>query len=299
MFYLLALTFIFTAIFLTSLAGGMAISDQKPLAGKATAIERELAKSFAERALAPIIGQLGRLARRMSPDRLLEGTNRRLILAGHPRDLNLDKFLALKIFSGLVAASSLIPWYLWSSLSPGRAVQGAILLALTAFFLPDLWLNQKVAQRQKEIRLALPDTLDLLNISVEAGLGFDAALSRVVSATSGPLSEEFFRTLQEIRLGVSRRDAFKNLENRTDVPELNSFILAMLQADIFGVSIGKVLRVQAREMRIKRRQKAEEVAMKTPVKIVFPLVFCIFPALLVVVLGPAVIQIYEAIIKGL
>jgi tight adherence protein C len=130
-------------------------------------------------------------------------------------------------------------------------------------------------------------------------LGFDAALSKVIKNTKGPLAEEFFRMLQEITLGSSRRDAFKRLSERTTVPELQGFILAMLQADIFGISVSKVLRIQAREMRIKRRQKAEETAMKAPVKMVFPLILCIFPALLVIVLGPAVIKIYTAFMQSL
>jgi tight adherence protein C len=143
---------------------------------------------------------------------------------------------------------------------------------------------------------ALPDVLDLLVISVEAGLGFDSALSRVVSTVPGPLSEEFFRMLQETRVGVSRRDAMRHLMDRTDLDELRSFILAMIQAEAFGVTISRVLRVQADEMRVKRRQRAQEKAFAAPVKLVFPLVFCIFPSLFIVLLGPAAISIGDAFI---
>ena len=162
------------------------------------------------------------------------------------------------------------------------------------FFGPDAWLSRKIGDRRKSMQKALPDVLDMLVISVEAGLGFDSALARVVQTVPGPLSEEFFRMLQETRVGVARRDAMRHLSERTDLDELRSFLLAMMQAEAFGVSIARVLRVQADEMRVKRRQRAQEKAFAAPVKIVFPLVFCIFPALFVVLLGPAGIQIASA-----
>jgi len=167
------------------------------------------------------------------------------------------------------------------------------LLGILGFFGPDAWLTRKIDDRRKAMLRALPDLLDLLVISVEAGLGFDSALVRVVSTVPGPLSEEFFRMLQETRVGVSRREAMRHLTERTDVNELRSFLLAMMQAEAFGVSIAQVLRVQADEMRVKRRQRAQEKAFAAPVKLVFPLVFCIFPALFIVLLGPAAISIYE------
>jgi tight adherence protein C len=164
---------------------------------------------------------------------------------------------------------------------------------ILGFFGPDAWLSRKVDDRRKTMQKALPDVLDLLVISVEAGLGFDSALARVVSTVPGPLSEEFFRMLQETRVGVGRRDAMRHLMDRTDLDELRSFLLAMMQAEAFGVAIARVLRVQADEMRVKRRQRAQEKAFAAPVKIVFPLVFCIFPSLFIVLLGPAAIQISE------
>jgi tight adherence protein C len=160
-------------------------------------------------------------------------------------------------------------------------------------------LNGRISDRRNAMERQLPDVIDLLVISVEAGLGFDAALGRVVQNVPGELSKEFSRTLQETRVGVSRVDALRGLAERTDVEDLNSFVLALIQADQFGVSIARVLRVQAEEMRIRRRQRAQEKAMKAPVKLVFPLVFFIFPSLLVVLLGPAILTIYEQVTTGL
>ena len=169
-----------------------------------------------------------------------------------------------------------------------------VLPIVLGFFGPDAWLKRKIDERRQAMLRALPDILDLLVISVEAGLGFDSALQRVVATVPGPLSEEFFRMLQETRVGVSRRDAMRHLMERTDLDELRSFILAMIQAEAFGVTIARVLRVQADEMRVKRRQRAQEKAFAAPVKLVFPLVFCIFPSLFIVLLGPAAIQIADA-----
>ena len=162
------------------------------------------------------------------------------------------------------------------------------------YYLPEWVLRSRSGKRQGAMRRALPDALDLLSITVEAGLGFDAAVSRVSKQAGGPLGEELYRVLQEMQIGKSRADALRDLGERTTIPELKSFVLAMIQADIFGISIAKVLHVQANEMRVKRRQRAEEKAQKVPVKIVFPLLTCIFPSLLVVLLGPAAISIYRA-----
>ncbi len=227
------------------------------------------------------------------PRSVKTGLERKLILAGSPKGMTVDSIVSLKIIISFAVTCISLFVLMVLGMPFSRLVLIVAGSTLFAFFIPDIRINSLIKERQKQIRRALPDTLDLLTISIEAGLGFDSALSKVVKNTDTVLSSEFYRLLQEIQLGSSRKDAFKNLEARTDVAELNSFILAILQADVFGISIGKVLRVQSKEMRIKRRQRAEEMAMKTPVKIVFPLLLCIFPALNLVILGPAAIQIYN------
>ncbi len=159
------------------------------------------------------------------------------------------------------------------------------------FFVPDFWLSRRIKARRKAILLAIPDTLDLLTISVRAGLGFDAALGKVVEKTDGPLADEFRRGLAEIRVGKARRDALRDIVARTEVPALTNFIGAIIQAEQLGVSISKVLQVQSEQLRIERRQRAEEMAAKAPIKMLFPLVGCIFPSLFIVILGPAIILI--------
>ncbi|HEY3210218.1 MAG TPA: type II secretion system F family protein [Actinomycetota bacterium] len=178
-----------------------------------------------------------------------------------------------------------------AGLSGNKTLAAAAFLMAFGYLLPGAGLGQRAINRQDTIRRALPDTMDLLTISVEAGLGFDAAVSHVRKNVPGPLSDELGRMLQEMQLGVARIDALRSLADRTDVDELNAFVLAMIQADIFGVSIAKVLRGQAKELRTKRRQLAEEKAMKVPVKLLFPLIFCILPAMFVVVVGPGIIRL--------
>ena len=169
-----------------------------------------------------------------------------------------------------------------------------MILCAVLIFAPYVLLTRRVEERQHDLRLKLPDILDLLTISVEAGLGFEQALDRTVAAVPGALSDEFARMLGEVRAGATRADAMRALDQRTNVPEVRSFVLAILQADTFGVSIGRVLRAQAEEMRIKRRQLAQERAQKAPVKMLIPMVFCVFPSLFVVVIGPAIINIRHA-----
>lgn len=255
--------------------------------------EKELLAPLKDRAFAPILTGLTDLGRRFTPQGYLDGVKQKLVSAGTGDQESIDRFLAIRVVTAVAAP---IGAYLAWTYSPVGGM-GRLLLTLVvgaAFLMgPDSILDRKVQDRQFEIRKKLPDVMDLLVISVEAGLGFEQAMDRTVSAVPGPLSEEFARMLGEVRAGSTRADAMRALDARTNVPEIRSFVLAILQADTFGVSIGRVLRSQADEMRIKRRQLAQERAAKAPVKMLIPMVFCIFPALFVVVLGPAAMNIID------
>jgi tight adherence protein C len=250
---------------------------------------------FLPRVLAPAARRMAGILYRFGPRGLAQQVRSRLVLAGLSDRLDPDTFLALSAAFPVAVAGAL---YLYSQLSPVPPV-GWLLLVLGSAALPKIWLTNKVETRQREIRLALADTLDLMTIAVEAGLGFDSALARVVSAIPGPLSDELYRLLQEIRIGIRRQDALNGLSERTSVSELDQFITAINQADVFGISVGQVLRIQAAQLRQKRSQMAEERANKTPVKLLFPLILCIFPALFTVLVGPAAIAIMDNLLANL
>ncbi|MDQ1534246.1 MAG: tight adherence protein [Actinomycetota bacterium] len=253
--------------------------------------DQEMLKTFGSRVLSPFGSGLMNLVRKYTPVGYVDKLRHRLVLAGSPPGYEVDRMLIFKV----IGAASIIVWipliYMALALSGTTALFAVGLLWVGSFLMADLSLGHKIEARQKEIARRLPDILDLLVISVEAGLGFEQAIDRTSNAVPGPLSEEFRRMLQETRVGASRADALRAIDQRTEVPELRSFILAMLQADTFGVSISRILRAQADEMRVRRRLAAQELAAKAPVKMLFPLVLCIFPAMFVVVLGPAFISI--------
>jgi tight adherence protein C len=253
-------------------------------------MKKELDKPFNERVTGPMMSRLTSLGRRFTPADQASRLRRKLDLAGNPAGWDSDRVLAFKMLGLLVlgAAGFLLPLLFGSVLWAVLLGVGGVVLG---YFAPNLFLHQKAYDRSRAIEHDLPDALDLLVISVESGLGFDAALSQVARNTTGPLAEEFFRVLQEMQLGTSRGDAMRALADRTDVADLRSFINAMVQADAFGIPIANVLRIQSREMRIRRSQRAEEAAQKVPVKILFPLIFCIMPVLFIVIIGPAVITI--------
>jgi tight adherence protein C len=255
--------------------------------------KRELAIPFYQRVLIPSGKAVGGLGRKFTPASVTDRLGKELVFAGSPVGWDAERILAMKILGMVVFA---VVFFLLGHLANFSPIRSFILALLGIFFgwyLPEWVLRSKSGTRQMAIQRALPDALDLLSITVEAGLGFDAAVARVARQAGGPLGEELHRVLQEMQIGKTRADALRDLGDRTNVAELKGFVLAMIQADIFGISIAKVLSVQAREMRIKRRQRAEEQAQKLPVKIVFPLILCIFPSLFIILLGPAVITIYQ------
>ena len=242
-----------------------------------------LSQSAGERLLHPVMRFLAARARQLSPSSMVASLERRVELAGVTWPM--ERVLAIKLGTGtLLAGAGLV----WAIISPSTtAVLAALLGSAIGYFLPDAVLARLARQRQLHMCNELPDTLDQLTICVEAGLGFDSALARTSESGEGPLAAEIRRMLQELRVGVPRHEALDNLLHRTDVPELRQFVHAITQAEQYGVPISGVLRSQAAEQREKRRFKAEERAMKLPVKVIFPLVFCILPAMFVVILGPA------------
>ncbi|WP_043496524.1 type II secretion system F family protein [Georgenia sp. SUBG003] len=241
---------------------------------------------------APQSSSLAAAARRLTPGasiRLLEKLHLR---AGRPADWTIDKLLVAK--PALAAASALVAYLLISAGAAPLFLLIATVTVAVAYFVPELLLYSRGIERSEKITLELADTLDQMTIAVEAGLGFDSAMARAGQNGKGPLAEELVRTLQDVQMGRSRRQAFEELAKRSDVPDLRRFVRAIIQADKHGIAIADVLRTQAGEMRLKRRQRAEEKAMQIPVKVIFPLMVCILPVLFIVLLGPAAMDIVAA-----
>ncbi|MBM7623021.1 type II secretion system F family protein [Sporohalobacter salinus] len=259
--------------------------------------KEELKLSFWERVIRPGLRQVAVFFVKLTPMGVKDSIRKRLILAGRPFDLEAKEFLALQgilmVFLPVVILGLLIV----TGVSWKQTMIYVLIFAFAGFVIPRFLLSKKISKRQKKIQQSLPDVLDLLTVSVEAGLGFDSALVRVVDKIAGPISEEFERLLQEIRMGKPRRDAMRDLGERTNVDDLITFITAIVQADKLGVSIGKVLRVQSKQIRQKRRQRAEAQAMKAPIKMLLPLVFFIFPTLFIILLGPAAIKVMNSLMK--
>ncbi|GAA2099874.1 hypothetical protein GCM10009841_14100 [Microlunatus panaciterrae] len=232
------------------------------------------------------------LARRLSPPGTAQRLDRLLAGAGRPAAWPLERLMVTKLLLALVAGGLGLLYV--SSKPTALVVAITIIVTVVAYFLPELLLQSRGKERNQKIALELADTLDQMTIAVEAGLGFDSAMARAGKNGKGPLAEELVRTLQDIQMGRSRRQAYEALATRTDTADLRRFIRAVIQADAYGISIADVLRTQAAEMRMKRRQRAEEKAMQIPVKVIFPLMLCILPVLFIVLLGPAVMDIIKA-----
>lgn len=251
--------------------------------------ELELSQPFTERALLPLIHGAARMLNRLMPQKNVEATRHKLDLAGNPYGWSPSDFLGVRGLAAIVGA------FLGTLLGFALASDPAMILLFLGvggalgFFLPVFWLGRKIKRRQHEIQKALPDAMDLLTISVESGLGFDAAMGKVTEKWDNELSRAFARVLAEIRVGKLRREALRDMAARIEVPDFTNFIAAIIQADQLGVSIAKVLRIQSEQMRIKRRQRAEEKANQAPVKMLIPLTFLIFPSIFIVLLGPTVL----------
>jgi tight adherence protein C len=255
---------------------------EKPL----TVEEVELARPFSERFLRPMIEKLGSLLSRSTPQKARQDLMNRLDLAGRPGNLTPEDFFAVRLVAAAVmAAVGLLLGFLFAN--PVYLVISLVVGAILGYYAPVLWLKQKVDARRTEIQKGLPDAMDLLVIAVDAGLGFDAALARVTDKYKNALSEEFAKVLREVSLGRPRLEAMDEMGRSSGVEDLHNFIQAVIQSEQFGTGIGKILRIQADEMRRKRRQRAQEKAAQATLKMMLPMVGCIFPTLWIVLLGPA------------
>jgi tight adherence protein C len=260
--------------------------------------ELELQLPFSERTLRPLVGRISKLGGRLGSASSTDVAEKRLAMAGNPGELRVTDWIGVKILVGIATAAIMFLLFGLLLAGPMAGILLGVLGLGIGFLLPEFWLGGKIKARQKIILKMIPDTLDLLTISVRAGLGFDAALAKVVEKLPGPLTDEFRRALAEVRVGKARRDALRDMIPRTNVAPLSAFIGAIIQAETLGVSISKVLQVQSDQLRIERRQRAEEMAAKAPIKMLFPLVGCIFPSLFIVILGPAMLSIIQVMGSG-
>ncbi|RNL64236.1 type II secretion system F family protein [Nocardioides marmoriginsengisoli] len=255
---------------------------------------KEIDAPFADRVLIPLLSKAQGLGKRLTPDDANERIHQKLELAGNPQGWTADRVSAGKVvcFFATLGLSLALTLAMGLAFLPTLVI--VVGLSVLGYLAPNFYLYQRAYDRSETMQRALPDAIDLLTISVESGLGFDAAVAQVARNTEGPLAEEFARMLQEMQIGRGRTEALRSMAERTNLPDLRSFVSAMVQADSFGIPIAQVLRVQSSEIRVKKRQWAEEMAQKVPVKILIPLIFCILPCLFIAVLGPAGIQIMNS-----
>jgi tight adherence protein C len=262
-----------------------------------TSLEQiEMQQPFAQRVIVPLLQRIGELSTSFTPQKVLQDTTQKLEIAGNPGRVDAPTFLASRfivavLFGGILLMVGLFAPNRWPL---GQTILVVLVFTLLGFFFPQLWLQTRINARQKDIRKAMPDALDLLTICVEAGLGFEAALSKVSEKWENQLSLALMRAIREIQLGKARRDALRDMADRIGIAEMTSFVAAVIQSEILGVSLAKVLRIQSDQMRVRRRQRAEEQAHQAPVKMIIPLAFLIFPSIFIILLTPAGIQLSRA-----
>jgi tight adherence protein C len=260
----------------------------------------ELSQPFAERVILPIARKLGEVAIRFTPQNWLNSVSRKLELAGSSSKLDPSTFLTFQfgaaIGFGVIAIVASI--FLLKETSLGMKFLLCLVAVVFGFMFPSIDLSSKIKKRQKSIRLSMPDALDLLTICVEAGLGFEAAMVKVAEKWESPLSQAFARVIQEVQVGKTRRDALRDMANNIDISEMTSFVATIIQSEVLGVSMAKVLRIQSDQMRVRRRQLAEEEAHKAPIKMLIPMVLLTFPSLLIILMTPAVISILQSGLFG-
>lgn len=262
--------------------------------GDVTSLEEiELSQPFSERVIVPVLNRLGEISARFTPQKAIQNTSRQMELAGNPWPIDAATFLAIRFILSIVLGGFIL-WTVLGVEGYFSSTDRAFLIGgsfLGGFYLPQIMLTTRITRRQKDIRKAMPDALDLLTICVEAGLGFDAAMSKVAEKWETHLSMAFARAIREVQLGKVRREALKDMSDRLGIPEMTSFVAAIIQSEQLGVSMARVLRIQSDQMRLKRRQYAEEEAHKAPIKMLIPMALLIFPSILIIILTPAVMQI--------
>jgi tight adherence protein C len=305
-FLILGAALVVLALLLVSAAMGTTASGQtvsgvdrsvalvQALTNAPKELTKEYDESFADRIMAPFQARALKVARRLSGSDAAERIRHRLDVAGNPPGWTVERVQAGKVIGAIVLF--LISVAVTTLMGTGFTLRLVFIVGATAvgWLGPNLYLYQRVYDRSKLIQRALPDAIDLMTISVESGLAFDAAVQQVGRNTEGPLADEFSRVLREMQIGQGRAEALRALGERTEVDDLKGFVTSMIQADSFGIPIANVLRIQSSEIRMKRRQRAEEQAQKVPVKITVPLIFCILPCLFIAVMGPAVIHIMDS-----
>jgi tight adherence protein C len=274
------------------------LNELAALGESVTLEELELSQPFSQRVLVPLVGALSNVAQRFTPAHTIEATRHKLELAGIAHKVKAVQFTGYRVAASVVLGGASLLVVFASTIPFGQRLLIIVVAFMLGYLLPGMWLGSKISSRQEDVLKALPDALDLLTICVEAGLGFDAAMQKVAEKWDNELSQAFQRTVQEMQLGMLRREALRSMADSMDVADVTSFTAAIIQADQLGVSMAKVMRIQSDTMRLKRRQRAEEKARQAPVKMMIPLVFFIFPTILIVLLGPAILQIRDSGVLG-